>query len=106
MKKGVLTNMNIKQLNKLLENTTKYKSWNGKTIYRTFANLEYYFLKCEELGITPKVVEGGLSYEASNQYIDFDWCEHDLLIHPKKVITRTGKKGNTKKGVGPNGKKD
>lgn len=85
--------MNIKQLNELLENTTKYKSWNGEIIYTTFANLEYYFLKCEELGMTPKVVKGGISYEASNQYIDFEWCEHDLLIHLKK-------------GVRPNGKKD
>lgn len=36
----------IENINNFIENAEKYKAWNGKICYRTFGNLDYYFLMC------------------------------------------------------------
>lgn len=59
---------------------------NGDT-FRTVGGLDYYFLKCKQLGITPKCIESGLSYEASGDGFEFNYCERDnyLTISKKRV---------------------
>lgn len=79
----------INNINKILEDAEKYTAHNGKICYRTFGNLDYYFLMCSKFGITPKTIHSGLSYEAKNKYIEFDYCEHDIILHIKKIFVKT-----------------
>ena len=72
--------MTTRELNELLEGATSYTAWNGKMCYRMFCDLDYYFIKCKQFGLKPKAISAGLSYEATNEYLDLDWCEHDLII--------------------------
>lgn len=85
--------LTIKKLNELMEGAEKYKAWNGKYYYRTFSNLDWYLLQCGKLGLTPKVKASGLSYEAMNSFIEFDYCEHDIIFRPLRVVAGTGENG-------------
>ncbi len=48
--------------------------------YRTIGGLDYYFLKCRQLGITPKCIYSGLSYEAQGNGFSLDYCERDVIL--------------------------
>ena len=58
----------------------RYTTWQGKTAYRTFGDLSYYYLLCMKLGITPKIISSGLSYTAKSKLLDLDYCEHDIIL--------------------------
>lgn len=85
--------MNIKQLNELLEGAESYISWRGYKCWRTYGGLDYYFLKCQELGLEPTCIHPGISYEAQNEWLELDYCEHDIIIRPKKFVSGTGPNG-------------
>lgn len=85
--------MNIKQLNELLKGAESYRSWRGYKVWRTYGGLDYYFLKCQELELTPYVKVSGYAYEAQNEWLEFDYFEHDIIIRPKKFISGTGLNG-------------
>lgn len=78
----------INNIKKIIEDSEKYKAHNGKICYRTFGNLNYYFLMCNRLNLEPKILASGLSYEAENDYISFDYCEHDIILHIKKIFIK------------------
>lgn len=75
----------LKIYEQILEGATKYTSRTGKLCYRTFSPLSYYFLKCEQLFLSPKCISS-LSYEAENDEIELSWCEEDLIIHFKHPV--------------------
>jgi hypothetical protein len=79
----------INNINKILEDAEKYTAHNGKLCYRTFGNLDYYFFMCQRFNIEPKAINSGLTYEAKNKYIEFDYCEHDIILHIKKIFVKT-----------------
>ena len=66
-----------------------YTAHNGKLCYRTFGGLDYYFLMCGKFGIAPKIIYSGLSYEAGNEEIELDYCEHDIILHIKKIFVKS-----------------
>lgn len=75
----------IELINEFIQDAEKYTAHNGKTCYRTFGNLDYYFLMCAKFKTTPKTELSGLSYESSNEFIELDYCEHDIILHVKKI---------------------
>ena len=81
----------IENIKKIIEqpDCEAYTAHNGKYCYRTFGGLDYYFLMCGKFGITPKVIESGLSYEASNEEIELDYCEHDIILYIKKIFVKS-----------------
>jgi hypothetical protein len=60
------------------ENCKKYTAWNGKTCYRMYGDLDYYFLKCVQYGLKPKM-QGDFSYTAKGDGFEFEYCEHDII---------------------------
>lgn len=62
-----------------LDTAGEYTSASGKKCYRTVGGLNYYFLKCSQLGITPKCITS-LSYEAHGNGFSLDWVEHDIIL--------------------------
>lgn len=75
----------IENINNFIESAEKYKAWNGKTYYRTFGNIEHYMYFCCKFGVTPRVVTSGLSYEAKNEYVELDYCEHDIILCVNRI---------------------
>ena len=67
----------------IIAESEQYTTWQGKTAYRTFGSMAYYYLLCEKLGITPKIISSGLSYEASDNSLELDYCEHDIILVKK-----------------------
>lgn len=49
---------------------TEYKSWRGRTCYRTFGSLAWYFLKCEQYALFVEYVGAGI-YKA----VRLEWIE-------------------------------
>lgn len=62
-----------------LETDGQYTSWQGKKCYRTFGGLSTYFLKCAQLGITPKCITS-LNYEAQGDGFTLEYVEHDIIL--------------------------
>lgn len=79
----------LEEIENFRNEATCYESWDGKTCYRQFGSLAYYFLKCKEWGLCPSVEFSGLSYLASNDLIEFDYCEGDLILYVKKIYVKT-----------------
>ena len=79
----------LKNINKNLEDAEQYTAHNGKICYRTFGHLNYYFLMCNKFNLEPKTIESGLSYEAENESVSLDYCEHDIILHIKKIFVKT-----------------
>lgn len=78
----------IEDIKNIINNAEKYTAHNGKVCFRTFGNLDYYFLMCNKFGIEPRTASSGLSYEGENDLIEFDYCEHDIIIHIKKILVK------------------
>lgn len=87
---GVLeTIKNIKDFlsgnNKLLQeiknqvDCVRYLSCTDKICYKTFGNLSWYFLKCNQYGLNPKR-EGNHYYTAKGDGFEFDYCEHNIIF--------------------------
>ena len=83
----------LKEMENFKNEATCYESWDGKTCYRQFGSLAYYFLKCKEWGLVPSVESSGVSYLASNDLIEFDYCEGDLILYVKKIYVKSLFKG-------------
>lgn len=79
----------MESIKNLIEGWEQYTAHNKKICYKTFGNLDYYFLKCNQLGVKPHAIDSGLSYEASNDLIEFDYCEHDIILHVKNIYVRS-----------------
>ena len=79
----------IETIKPILEDSTTYTAHNGNFCYRSFGGLDYYFLICARLAIYPRPVVSGLSYEASNDILELDWCEHDIILHFKEIFCRS-----------------
>ena len=79
----------LKELENFKNEANCYESWDGKTCYRQFGSLAYYFLKCKEWGLVPKVEVAGLSYLANSELIEFDYCEGDLILYVKKIYIKS-----------------
>lgn len=75
----------INKINKFIEDAEKYTAWNGRTCYRQFGGVDYYFLLCAKFGLSPRSVVAGLSYEAKNEYIDLNYCEHDVILCVNRI---------------------
>lgn len=58
---------------------------NEKDIYTTYGGLDYYFLKCSQLGIEPKCITS-LSYEAQGDGFSLEWVEHDVILAFNKEV--------------------
>ena len=56
----------------------KYIAWNGKTCYKTFGTLAWFFLKCEEYGLK---IESKSYYvqTAKGNGFEFEYCEGDII---------------------------
>ena len=59
---------------------SQHISHKGQQCYTQTSELNYYFLQCEKLGITPKIIKSGLYYTAKNKHFEIDWCEHDFIL--------------------------
>lgn len=79
----------LENINKILEDAEQYTAHNGKICYRTFGNLDYYFLMCSKFNLEPKTISSGLSYEAENESVSLDYCEHDIILHIKKIFVKS-----------------
>ena len=75
----------LEYLNEVIADSEKYVSHSGKTCYRIFGGLDYYFFLCARFNIEPKTAISGLSYEGQNKYIELDYCEHDIILHIKRM---------------------
>lgn len=73
-------------IKRFIEEAERYTSWDGRTCYRTFADLEWYFKKCKEFGVQPKCVDD-FSWEAENDEIELSYCEGDVTLYVKKEET-------------------
>ena len=56
----------------------EYTAWNGKKCYRTFGNLAWYVLKCNQYELEPKQ-DGDFHYTAKGNGFEFEYCEHDII---------------------------
>ena len=75
------TKNNIQKiLSDFIKDAKQYKSWQNKTCFRQFGNIEYYCLLCNKLNLQPKCICSGLSYEATKNGISLDYCEHDIIL--------------------------
>ena len=78
--------------------------------YRTIGGLDYYFLKCQQLGIVPKCLSSGLHYEAKGAGFTVEYCERDIILSISKLLTweeinRTAEDGARYWAIGENGHK-
>lgn len=78
----------IELIKQITEEGERYTAHNGKKCFRTFGGLDYYFLLCSKLNLNPEPVESGLSYEAKNDILELDYCEHDIILHIKKIFVK------------------
>lgn len=69
-----------------LETGGIYSDENSES-YRTIGSLDYYFLKCEQLGIKPKTIASGLHYEAQGAGFTLEYCERDVILCIDKLLT-------------------
>lgn len=84
-----MKNEQIEIIKNFIKSAEKYTAHNGRVCYRSFGNIDYYFLTCAKLGLEPQTISAGLSYEAENEAVSFDYCEHDLIIHIKKIYIKS-----------------
>jgi len=68
----------------------KYIAQNGKTCYRVFGTLNWYFYKCEQAGIKP-VQEDDFLYTAKGNGYEFDWVEEDCILALDKPLKESKK---------------
>ena len=66
-------------LKKVDEKLTEYTAHNGNKCYRTFGNLDYYFLLCDRYDLNPKWT-GDFLHEANEDNFGLDYCEHDIIL--------------------------
>lgn len=78
----------LENINKILEDAEEYTAHNGKICYSTFGDLDYYLLLCSKFNLEPKPITSGLSYEAENESVCLDYCEHDIILHIKKIFVK------------------
>ena len=76
-------------------NVDKYIAASGKECYRVYAPLDWYLIKCAEAGLDP-IWTGDFKYEASNDYIEFDWVEEDAILHIKNLDESLQESAETK----------
>ena len=60
------------------EDCTEYKAYSGKICYKTYGDLDYYFLKCAEYGLNPKI-QDDYSYTAKGDGFEYEYFEHDII---------------------------
>ena len=57
----------------------EYISWRGRKCYMTYGDLDWYFLKCSQYDLEPKM-EGDFPYTAKGNGFEFQYCEHDIIL--------------------------
>lgn len=60
-----------------------YKNRRGETCHRTYGNLDWYFLKCRECGLNPKM-KSDFSYTAKGDGFELVYCERDVILAIKE----------------------
>lgn len=78
-----MTREQNKIITDIIAEAEQYTTWEGKTAYRTFGTLAYYYILCAKLGIIPKIISSGLSYEANNKYFELSYVEEDIILVKK-----------------------
>lgn len=77
----LVTKNNVQKiLSDFIKDAEQYKSWQNKTCYKQFGDIEYYYLLCNKLNLKPKWIYSGLSCEATKNGISLDYCEHDIIL--------------------------
>ena len=62
-----------------LETAGEYTAASGKKCYRTIGNLDWYFLQCANMGISPRWV-GDFHHEAQGDGFTLEYVEHDIIL--------------------------